>query len=103
MVACALAALAFAGPASASPDGDAVLASTTLTVAGSNNVAVAPMCPSGTRAVGGGVQPLTPATGTSYNAYRVGFSAPVDETGTTAAGRSSFGPTPSARRAPTRC
>lgn len=85
VVGCVAAALALPAPASASPDGDAVLAATTLTVANNNNVAVTPMCSSGARALGGGVQPLTPATGGSYNAYRIGFSAPVDETGTTAA------------------
>lgn len=69
----------------AAPGGDAELAASTVTVAASTNMTVTPMCSAGARAVGGGVQPLTPATGTTYNAYRIGFSAPVDETGTTVA------------------
>lgn len=79
-------ALAFAAvPAVAAPGGDAVIEAAPLTVAVNANGGAAAMCPSGQRAVGGGIQPMTPATGPSYNAYRIAFTGPVDETGTTAA------------------
>lgn len=81
----ALSALTLAPPAMAAPGGDATLATASLTVPEKNQQSGVAMCPSGTRATGGGVNPLNPvATGTDYNRYRVSFSAPVDETGTVA-------------------
>ena len=70
-----------AGLADAAPGGDAVIAAKTFTVdvsgptpAGSTTV----MCPTGTRATGGGVGPTSPAAADNY---RVQASGPVDSSG----------------------
>jgi hypothetical protein len=73
-------------PAAAAPGGDATIMATGSVIANTNqNASGVVMCPAGTRAVGGGAQPLNGNFSPNNNAYRVGFSGPVDDTGTPAA------------------
>ncbi len=73
-----------AGPGTAvsqaAPGSDTTIATTLLTVAANASGAAIATCPSGARAVGGGINTLGPATSVGRE-YQVELSGPLDETG----------------------
>ena len=77
----AIALLLGALPAAAAPGGDALVQAMSFVALNQGNPSASAtvMCPSGTRATGGGVAPTSPLPG--IDNYRVQLSGPVDATG----------------------